>query len=92
MGGTALLAGPWTTGLSPTRHVYSAIVWLLVIWTTFQVGVGFIMQAYCIARRLAGRMTSRYDIEISVVALYWHFTALTAGMTVGIVAGFPLVV
>jgi cytochrome c oxidase subunit I+III len=91
-GGAALLAGPWITGLQPTQHVYPAIVWLLVIWTAFQVAVGMIMQAYCVARRLAGRMTARYDIDISVVALYWHFTALTAGMTVAIVAGFPLVV
>jgi cytochrome c oxidase subunit I+III len=37
-------------------------------------------------------MTARYDVDISVVALYWHFTALTAAMTVMIVAGFPLVV
>ena len=91
-GGAALLAGPWITGLQPTQHVYPAIVWLLVIWTAFQVAVGMIMQAYCLARRLAGRMTARYDIDISVVALYWHFTALTTGMTVAIVAGFPLVV
>ena len=91
-GGAALLAGPWLTALQPTQHVYPAIVWLLIIWTAFQVAVGIIMQAYCLARRLTGYMTARYDIDISVVALYWHFTALTAGMTVAIVAGFPLVV
>jgi hypothetical protein len=36
-------------------------------------------------------MTARYDIDISVVGLYWHFTALTVGITVGVIAGFPLV-
>jgi cytochrome c oxidase subunit I+III len=91
-GGAALLAGPWVTGLNPTLHVYPAIVWLLIIWTAFQVVIGMIMQGYCVARRLAGRMTARYDIDISVVALYWHFTALTVAVTVAIVAGFPLVV
>jgi cytochrome c oxidase subunit I+III len=91
MGGTALLIGPWATDLSPTRHVYPAIVWLLVIWTAFQVAVGMIMHGYCLGRRMAGHMTARYDVDISVVALYWHFTALTAAMTVMIVAGFPLV-
>jgi cytochrome c oxidase subunit I+III len=50
------------------------------------------MQLYCIARRLAGRMTARYDMDIHNVALYWHFTALTAAITVAVIAGFPLLV
>ncbi|HEX2225557.1 MAG TPA: cbb3-type cytochrome c oxidase subunit I, partial [Candidatus Binatia bacterium] len=90
-GGTALAAGPWLTGLDPTSHVYPATVWILVVWTDLQTLVGVIMLLYCVARRMAGRMTARYDIDISNVALYWHFTALTAAITVAIVAGFPLV-
>jgi cytochrome c oxidase subunit I+III len=90
-GGAAMLAGPWLTGLSPTEHVYPATVWILAIWTVFQVVVGVVMQLYCVARRWAGRMTARYDIDISNTALYWHFTALTAVITVGVTAGFPLV-
>ncbi|MGH8537677.1 MAG: cbb3-type cytochrome c oxidase subunit I, partial [Gammaproteobacteria bacterium] len=90
-GGAALLAGPWVTELDPTSHVYPATVWILVIWTTLQVLIGVIMQLYCIARRVAGRMTARYDIDIHNVALYWHFTAFTAVVTVAVIAGFPLV-
>jgi len=90
-GGAALLAGPWVTELDPTSHVYPATVWILVTWTTFQVLIGVIMQLYCIARRVAGRMTARYDIDIRNVALYWHFTAFTAVVTVAVIAGFPLV-
>ncbi len=90
-GGAALLAGPWITGLDPTSSVYPATVWILVIWTVFQSGVGVIMQLYCLARRLAGRMTARYDLDISVVGLYWHFNALTVFITVLVIAGFPLV-
>jgi cytochrome c oxidase subunit I+III len=92
LGGAALAAGPWLTGLDPTSHVYPATVWILVAWTDLQAAVGVIMLMYCIARRIAGRMTARYDIDISNVALYWHFTALTAAMTVAVIAGFPLVV
>ena len=90
-GGVALLAGPWGTGLDPTRHVYPAMVWVLVLWTALHVAVGVIMQLYCLARRLAGRMTACYDINITNVALYWHFSAITVVITVGVVAGFPLV-
>jgi cytochrome c oxidase subunit I+III len=49
------------------------------------------MQLYCAARRFAGRMTPRHDIEIHNVALYWHFAALTVAITVLVAAGFPLV-
>jgi cytochrome c oxidase subunit I+III len=90
-GGGALVAGPWLTGLDPASHVYPATVWILVIWTAAHVVVGLIMQLYCVARRLAGRMTSRYDIDISNVALYWHFVAATVVITVAVIAGFPLV-
>ena len=86
----ALLLGPWTSDMDPTLHVYPATVWILVIWTAAQVFVGVIMHLYCLARRIAGRMTARYDSDIGNVALYWHFTALTAAITVAVIAGFPL--
>jgi cytochrome c oxidase subunit I+III len=91
-GTAALIAGPWFTGLDPTSHVYPATVWILVIWTAAQALVGVIMHLYCLARRIAGRMTARYDSDISNVALYWHFTALTAAITVAVIAGFPLAI
>ena len=91
-GGSALLAGPWVSGLDPTSHVYPATVWVLVLWTAAHVTLGVIMQLYCMARRLAGRMTARYDIDISNVVLYWHFAAMTVVVTVAVIAGFPLMV
>ena len=86
-----MLAGPWSSGLDPQSHVYAATVWLLVLWTVIHVAVGIFMQLYCIASRLAGRMSARRDGDIVNVALYWHFMALTAVITVAVVAGFPLV-
>ena len=90
-GGTALLAGPWLTALDPKANVYAATVWVLVWWTVFHVAVGIIMHAYCVARRLAGRMTARHDMDIVNVGLYWHFVAITVVITVAVIAGFPLV-
>ena len=91
-GSAALVAGPWRTGLDPASHSYPAIVWLLVIWTVLHVAVGVLMLLYCLARRLAGRMDGRHDIDISNVTLYWHFVAVTVFVTVATIAGFPLVV
>jgi cytochrome c oxidase subunit I+III len=91
-GAAALLAGPWFTRLDPSSHVYPATVWLLVIWTAFHVVIGVVMHAYCVARRMARRMTARYDCEIVNVAVYWHFVALTVVITVAVIAGFPLLV
>lgn len=90
-GSGALLAGPWITGLDPASHVYPATVWVLVLWTVVHIAAGVIMQLYCVARRMAGRMTARYDIDIVNVALYWHFSAMTVVITVAVIAGFPLV-
>jgi cytochrome c oxidase subunit I+III len=71
--------------------VYAAIVWVLVIWSAAHIGVGVIMQLYCLARRLAGRMTARHDMDIVNVTVYWHFVAVTVAITVAVIAGFPLV-
>jgi cytochrome c oxidase subunit I+III len=90
-GGGALLAGPWLSGLDPASHVYPAMVWMLVVWTVIHIAAGLIMQLYCVARRLAGRMTARHDIDINNVALYWHFNAIMVVLTVAVIAGFPLV-
>ena len=88
-GGAALMMGPWEHGMQPTRHVYPAIVWVLVLWTVFHVGVGVIMQLYCLARSLAGCLTARHDIDIQNVVLYWHFALVTVLSTVLVIAGFP---
>jgi cytochrome c oxidase subunit I+III len=91
-GAAALVAGPWVTGLDPAASAYAAVVWMLVIWTAVHVGVGVVMQLYCVARRAAGRMTGRYAQDIANVTLYWHFVAITAFVTVAVIAGFPLVI
>jgi cytochrome c oxidase subunit I+III len=89
-GSWALLEGPRSSDMDPKDHVYSACVWLFVIWTALHAAVGVVMQIYCVASRVAGRMTGRYDIDISNVTLYWHFVAITAAATVFVIAGLPL--
>jgi cytochrome c oxidase subunit I len=87
---TALFMGPWTTGLDPTSHAYPAIVWALVVWIMLHLGVGFIMQAYCLARSLFGKLTPKYDADLWNVTLYWHFTGFCALLTAAVIGGFPL--
>ncbi len=87
----ALAAGPWFSGMDPTSHAYPAILWLLVVWTGLHLVAGTVMIFYCTARRMAGRMTARFDIDIRNVALYWHFVAVTVVVTVVVIAGFPYV-
>ena len=75
--------------LDPVASAYAATVWLLVVWCVVQVALGVVMQLYCVARRLAGRMTARHDIDIGNVTLYWHFTAATVVAAMAVVGGFP---
>lgn len=90
-GAALLLVGPWSAGLIPSAHVYPATVWVLLIWTAIHVAIGAIMQLYCIAGSLAGRLSPEHDIDLWNSALYWHFAALTAAVTVGVITLFPLV-
>src|SRR5690606_16686503 len=77
-------------GTGPTRHAYDATGSLLLGWTVLRLAVGALMQAYCIARRLAGRLGPGHDSDIRNTALYWHFAAITVVVTVATVAGFPV--
>ncbi|MEZ6090320.1 MAG: cytochrome c oxidase subunit I [Pirellulaceae bacterium] len=87
----ALFAGPWLHDMNPTSHAYQAIVWVLVGWTMLHFVAGVVMHLYCMARRVAGRMTHEFDADIVNVTLYWHFVLLTVWITVLTIAGFPLV-
>jgi cytochrome c oxidase subunit I+III len=82
-------AGPWQQDMQPTAHVYPAIVWILVIWALAHAAVGIVMQLYCLARSLAGRLTQEHDMELHNVALYWHFMAITAVITFVVIGLFP---
>lgn len=88
-GAAAFLAGPWINKMDPTVHVYQAIVWILVIWTALHAVLGSLMQVYCLARRMAGRMTARYDADITNVSLYECFMAVTGVITALVISGFP---
>jgi heme/copper-type cytochrome/quinol oxidase subunit 3 len=88
--GLALLAGPWTSGLDPTMHAYPAIVWGLVVWIVAHLLAGMIMQAYCLARSIFGRLTPSHDADLWNVTLYWHFTGFCALLTAMVIGGFPL--
>ena len=83
------LAGPWTSGLEPTRHVYPAIVWTLAIWTAAHSGVGVIAQGYTLARSLAGRMTPTHDADLRNTTVYLHFLLFTAVVAYATIGLFP---
>jgi cytochrome c oxidase subunit 1/cytochrome c oxidase subunit I+III len=67
--------------LDPTSHVYPEMMWALMVWLVVHAGAGVIMQLYCLAGSLAGKLTPRYDADIRNVTLFWHFAVLTALVT-----------
>jgi cytochrome c oxidase subunit I+III len=87
----ALVASLRLTGLDPRAHVYDATVWVLLGWTAFHVLVGVVMYLYCLARRIARRLTATHDMDLVNTVLYAHFATLTLVVAAAVVAGFPLV-
>ncbi|RWO52771.1 MAG: cytochrome c oxidase subunit I [Mesorhizobium sp.] len=83
------LAAPLSPGMDPTRHVYPGIVWILVIWVLAHAALGTVMQAYCLARSLAGRLTPKHDLDLGNVVLYWHFLLIAAVITFATIGLFP---
>ncbi|RUM95212.1 cytochrome c oxidase subunit I [Pseudaminobacter arsenicus] len=91
-GSAAGFMGPWSHAMAPTAHIYPAIVWILVIWMLAHAAVGLMMQVYCLARSLTGRLTDEYDMDLRNVVLYWHFLSITAVVTFAVIGLFPLAI
>jgi cytochrome c oxidase subunit I+III len=89
LAGVMLALTPWRSQIDPTRHAFDAIVCVLILWTVLHIAVGILMLGYCMARRVAGRMTHVYDADIVNVTLYWHLLALTTAITVASITAFP---
>jgi heme/copper-type cytochrome/quinol oxidase subunit 3 len=75
--------------MEPTRHVYPAIVWILVLWLLAHATVGAVMQLYGLARSFAGRLTPQHDTDLHNIVLYWHFLLITAIITLAVISLFP---
>ncbi|NGN45065.1 cytochrome c oxidase subunit I [Mesorhizobium sp. CGMCC 1.15528] len=88
-GSLAAVAGPLAYGMDPKSHVYPAIVWVLVLWTAVHAVLGLVMQVYCLARSLVGRLTAQHDVDLQNVVLYWHFLFVTALITFAVIGLFP---
>jgi cytochrome c oxidase subunit I+III len=88
-GCVAAIAGPISYGMDPKLHVYPAIVWVLVLWTVVHAVLGLVMQVYCLARSLAGRLTAQHDVDLQNVVLYWHFLFVTTLTTFAVIGLFP---
>jgi cytochrome c oxidase subunit I+III len=86
----ALVMAPVEARMNPEDHAYPATVWVLVGWTVLHIALGVVVQLYAIARRAARRLDAHHDIDMANTTLYWHFAAATMGITVALIAGFPL--
>ena len=75
--------------LEPSSHVYPAILCALVIWLVGHLALGAVMQGYCLAGSLFGKMTPTHDADLHNVTLYWHFAALTALVTAAVLGVAP---
>ncbi|KZY34235.1 cytochrome ubiquinol oxidase subunit I [Roseovarius sp. HI0049] len=75
--------------LQPSSHVYPAVLCALTVWITVHAGAGVIMQLYCLAGSIFGKMTPRYDADIWNVSLFWHFQVLAALVTCAVMGLAP---
>ena len=85
-----LMLAPLSDGLDPTSHAYPATVWVLSGWAAAHLAVAVVMLLYCLARSLAGRMTSAHDIDLCNTTLFIQFAAPTALITLAVLYLFPL--
>ncbi|MCQ0970472.1 cytochrome c oxidase subunit I [Paracoccus sp. TK19116] len=80
-GAASLIGAVWFPGLQPATHAYPAMMCALVVWSVAHILCGAIMQGYCLARSLAGRMLPEFDADLWNTTLYWHFQGVSGIVT-----------
>ncbi len=85
----AFVAAPVLNGMDSSLHAYPAIVCALIVWIVAHLLTGAIMQGYCLARSLAGKMTPDHDADLWNVTLYWHFALFCGVFGAAVIGGFP---
>ena len=75
-GALALTLAVWP--LDPTAHVYPAIVCTIALWIGVHTVLGMVMQLYCLAGSLTGKLTPRHYADLGNVTLFWNFLALSS--------------
>jgi len=78
-------------GLEPSSHTYPAVVCAIVIWVVAHAGLGILMQLYCLAGSMTGKLDPDHDADIWNVTLYWHFHVLTVLVAIAVIGLAPRV-
>jgi cytochrome c oxidase subunit I+III len=79
----------WQSGLPPGQHSYGAIVYTILCWQGFHVGILIIMGLYTIARSLCGLLDSRRRASFDSTMLMWHYTTGQGLIALALIYLFP---
>jgi cytochrome c oxidase subunit I len=85
----SLVGAVWLPDMDPVSHVYPAMMWALVVWFCAHVLLGVIMQGYCLAGSVFGKLTPRYDADLWNTALFWHFKLIMGLVGIAVIALLP---
>ncbi|WP_051341327.1 cytochrome c oxidase subunit I [Azospirillum halopraeferens] len=86
----ATLYPQWgVAGLDPTEDAYAAIVFALLSWQGFHVGVLTVMVLYTLARSLSGRLHAQRRLTFDNTMLMWGYMVGQGLVVIGLIHLFP---
>jgi cytochrome c oxidase subunit 1/cytochrome c oxidase subunit I+III len=65
------------------------MMWALTVWIAAHALVGAIMQLYCLAGSVFGKLTREYDADLWNTTLFWHFLALMSAVSAAMIGLVP---
>ncbi len=83
------LWGQWQTGLRADEHAYGAIVYAVLAWQGFHVGILFVMAAYTLARSWCGLIDSTRRVTFDNTRLFWHYMSAQGIASIMLVHALP---
>jgi cytochrome c oxidase subunit I+III len=77
------------SGLDPTKHAYSALVWSMVLWPLAHMALGFIMAAFTMAKAAVRPRRLAWSHAVASTALWWGWSVAQTLLSLAVIVYYP---
>ena len=80
------------SGLDPTVHAYTALVWMMVVWPAGHMALGTIMALFSLTKAAVRPRELAWSHAVDTTALWWGWSVIQSLLSVAIIVFYPQLV
>jgi heme/copper-type cytochrome/quinol oxidase subunit 3 len=80
------------SGLDPTVHAYTALVWMMVVWPAAHIALGMIMALFSLTKAAVRPRGLAWSHAVDTTALWWGWSVIQILVSLAIIVFYPQLV